>query len=129
MALKHGKVNPEEVQYLNAHATSTGLGDLAETKAIKLTFGGHATNGLLVSSTKSMTGHLLGAAGGVELAASVLAIRDGIIPPTINLENQDPEIDLDCVPNVAREAKVDVAMSNSFGFGGHNASVLVRRFV
>jgi 3-oxoacyl-[acyl-carrier-protein] synthase II len=129
MALKHGRINASEVQYLNAHATSTGLGDLAETKAIKLTFGAHATNGLLVSSTKSMTGHLLGAAGGVELAASVLAIRDSIIPPTINLENQDPEVDLDCVPNVAREATVDVAMSNSFGFGGHNASVLVKRFV
>jgi 3-oxoacyl-[acyl-carrier-protein] synthase II len=128
MALKHGKINASEVQYLNAHATSTGLGDLAETKAIKLTFGAHATNGLMVSSTKSMTGHLLGAAGGVELAASVLAIRDGIVPPTINLENQDPEVDLDCVPNVAREAKVDVAMSNSFGFGGHNASVLVKRY-
>jgi 3-oxoacyl-[acyl-carrier-protein] synthase II len=128
MALKHGRINASDVQYLNAHATSTGLGDLAETKAIKLTFGDHATNGLLVSSTKSMTGHLLGAAGGVELAASVLAIRDGIIPPTINLENQDSEVDLDCVPNVAREAKVDVAMSNSFGFGGHNASVLVKRF-
>ncbi len=128
MALKHGKINASDVQYLNAHATSTGLGDLAETKAIKLTFGNHATNGLMVSSTKSMTGHLLGAAGGIELAASVLSIRDGIVPPTINLENQDPEIDLDCVPNVAREVKVDVAMSNSFGFGGHNASVLVKRF-
>ena len=128
MALRHGKVNPEAVQYLNAHATSTGLGDIAETKAIKLAFGEYAKRGLLVSSTKSMTGHLLGAAGGVELAASVLAIRDGIIPPTINLEDQDPECDLDCVPNHAREAKVDVAMSNSFGFGGHNATVLVRRF-
>jgi 3-oxoacyl-[acyl-carrier-protein] synthase II len=128
MALRHGRVNPEDVQYLNAHATSTGLGDIAETKAIKLAFGEHAKRGLLVSSTKSMTGHLLGAAGGVELAASVLAIRDGIIPPTINLEDQDPECDLDCVPNHAREVKVDVAMSNSFGFGGHNATVLVRRF-
>ncbi len=128
MALRHGKVNAEEVQYLNAHATSTGLGDLAETKAIKLAFGQHATNGLMVSSTKSMTGHLLGAAGGVELAASVMAIKEGIIPPTINLENQDPECDLDCVPNVAREARVDVAMSNSFGFGGHNATLLIKRF-
>ena len=128
MALKHGKINASDVQYLNAHATSTGLGDLAETKAIKLTFGDHATNGLMVSSTKSMTGHLLGAAGGIELAASVLSIRDGIVPPTINLENQDPEIDLDCVPNVAREVKVDVAMSNSFGFGGHNASLLFKKF-
>ena len=129
MALRHGRLNPEQVQYLNAHATSTGLGDIAESKAIHLAFGAHAKNGLMVSSTKSMTGHLLGAAGGVELAASVLAIRDGIIPPTINLENQDPECDLDCVPNTAREAKVDVAMSNSFGFGGHNATVLVKRFV
>jgi 3-oxoacyl-[acyl-carrier-protein] synthase II len=128
MALRHGRSNPSDVQYLNAHATSTGLGDIAESKAIKLTFGDHAKAGLMVSSTKSMTGHLLGAAGGVELAASVLAIRDGIVPPTINLENQDPECDLDCVPNHAREAKVDVAMSNSFGFGGHNATVLVRRF-
>jgi 3-oxoacyl-[acyl-carrier-protein] synthase II len=128
MALRHGRTNPADVQYLNAHATSTGLGDIAETKAIKLTFGDHAKAGLMVSSTKSMTGHLLGAAGGVELAASVLAIRDGIVPPTINLENQDPECDLDCVPNHAREARVDVAMSNSFGFGGHNATVLVRRF-
>lgn len=128
MALRHGRTNPADVQYLNAHATSTGLGDIAETKAIKRTFGDHAKAGLMVSSTKSMTGHLLGAAGGVELAASVLAIRDGIVPPTINLENQDPECDLDCVPNHAREARVDVAMSNSFGFGGHNATVLVRRF-
>ena len=128
MALRHGRVNAEEVQYLNAHATSTGLGDIAETKAIKLAFGSHAKDGLMVSSTKSMTGHLLGAAGGVELAACVLAMRDGIVPPTINLENQDPECDLDCVPNVAREAKVDVAMSNSFGFGGHNASVLIKRY-
>ena len=128
MALRHGRSNASDVHDLNAHATSTGLGDIAETKAIKLAFGDHAKAGLMVSSTKSMTGHLLGAAGGVELAASVLAIRDGIVPPTINLENQDPECDLDCVPNHAREAKVDVAMSNSFGFGGHNATVLVRRF-
>ena len=128
MALRHGRVNPEQVHYLNAHATSTGLGDLAETKAIKLAFGRHASNGLMVSSTKSMTGHLLGAAGGVELAASVMAIKEGIVPPTINLENQDPECDLDCVPNTAREARVEVAMSNSFGFGGHNASLLVKRF-
>ncbi len=128
MAMRHGKVNPDQVQYLNAHATSTGLGDVAETRAIKLAFGHHAANGLMVSSTKSMTGHLLGAAGGVELAASVMAIKEGIVPPTINLENQDPDCDLDCVPNVAREVKVDVAMSNSFGFGGHNASVLVKRF-
>ncbi|MES2474408.1 MAG: beta-ketoacyl-ACP synthase II [Verrucomicrobiota bacterium] len=128
MALKHGKKNPEDVGYLNAHATSTGLGDVAETKAIKLAFGDYANNGLMVSSTKSMTGHMLGAAGGVELIASVMAIRDGVIPPTINVDNQDPECDLDVVPNTAREVKVDVALSNSFGFGGHNASVLVSRF-
>ncbi len=127
MSLKHGKVNPKEVQYLNAHATSTGLGDVAEAKAINLAFGDHVKNGLMVSSTKSMTGHMLGAAGGIELIASVMAIRDGVVPPTINVENQDPQCDLDVVPNVAREAKVDVALSNSFGFGGHNASLLVKR--
>ena len=128
MALKHGKKNPEDVDYLNAHATSTGLGDVAETKAIKLAFGNYATNGLVVSSTKSMTGHMLGAAGGVELIASVMAIKDGVIPPTINIEELDPECDLDVCPNVAREVPVTVALSNSFGFGGHNASVLVSKF-
>jgi 3-oxoacyl-[acyl-carrier-protein] synthase II len=128
MALDHGRKNATDVQYLNAHATSTGLGDIAETKAIKLAFGDHVKNGLMVSSTKSMTGHMLGAAGGIELIASVMAIKDGVVPPTINVENQDPECDLDCVPNVAREAKIDLALSNSFGFGGHNASVLVSKF-
>jgi 3-oxoacyl-[acyl-carrier-protein] synthase II len=128
MALKHASLNPSDVQYVNAHGTSTPMGDVCETKAIKRTFGSYAKEGLVVSSTKSMTGHLLGAAGGVELAACVLAIRDGIIPPTINLEEQDPQCDLDYVPNVAREMKVDVALSNSFGFGGHNACVAVRRF-
>ena len=128
MALKHAKLNPEDVQYLNAHATSTGLGDIAETRAIKLAFGDHANNGLMVSSTKSMTGHMLGAAGGIEMIASVMSIVDNVVPPTINVENQDPECDLDVVPNTARETKVDVALSNSFGFGGHNASLLVKRF-
>ena len=128
MALRHGKKNPEDVDYLNAHATSTGLGDVAETKAIKLAFGDYAKNGLMVSSTKSMTGHMLGAAGGVELIASVMAIKDGVIPPTINVDDQDPECDLDVVPNTAREVPVKVALSNSFGFGGHNASVLVSKF-
>jgi 3-oxoacyl-[acyl-carrier-protein] synthase II len=128
MALKHAKLNPQDVQYLNAHATSTGLGDIAETRAIQLAFGDHASGGLMVSSTKSMTGHMLGAAGGIELIASVMSIVDGVVPPTINVENQDPECDLDVVPNTAREAKVDVALSNSFGFGGHNASLLVKRF-
>jgi 3-oxoacyl-[acyl-carrier-protein] synthase II len=128
MALKHGKTQPEEVQYLNAHATSTGLGDVAETKAIKLAFGDYAKNGLMVSSTKSMTGHMLGAAGGIELIASIMSIVDGVIPPTINIEEQDPECDLDVVPNIAREVPVKVALSNSFGFGGHNASLLVKKF-
>jgi 3-oxoacyl-[acyl-carrier-protein] synthase II len=128
MALRHGKQNPEDVDYLNAHATSTGLGDIAESKAIRLAFGDYVKNGLMVSSTKSMTGHMLGAAGGVELIASIMAINDGIVPPTINVDDQDPDCDLDCVPNVAREVPVKIAISNSFGFGGHNASVLVRKF-
>jgi len=127
MALGHAKVDPSDVDYVNAHGTSTGLGDICETKAIKLTFGAHAKDRLIVSSTKSMTGHLLGAAGGIELAACVKAIQTGIVPPTINLDNPDPECDLDYVPHQAREAKVDVAVSNSFGFGGHNASVVVKR--
>jgi 3-oxoacyl-[acyl-carrier-protein] synthase II len=127
MALKHAGLNPEEVDYVNAHGTSTPVGDICETLAIKRSFGNHAKN-LIVSSTKSMTGHLLGAAGGIEFAACALAIRDGIIPPTINLEDQDPQCDLDYVPNKAREAVVDIAVSNSFGFGGHNATVVIRRF-
>ena len=128
MAMKHAEVNPEDIEYLNAHGTSTPLGDIAETRAIKVACGDHATNGLAVSSTKSMTGHLLGAAGAVELAACVLAIRDGVLPPTINLENQDPECDLDYVPNEARDAKIKVAASNGFGFGGHNATLIVKAF-
>ncbi len=125
MAMKHAKVNPGEVDYINAHGTSTPVGDICETKAVKHAFGEHA-RGLLVSSTKSMTGHLLGAAGAVEMAASVLAMRDGIVPPTINLDNPDPECDLDYVPHRAREKKVKVAISNSFGFGGHNSSVVIK---
>jgi 3-oxoacyl-[acyl-carrier-protein] synthase II len=128
MALRHAKVAPTEVQYVNAHGTSTSLGDICETKAIKRTFGDYAKNGLLVSSTKSMTGHLLGAAGGVELAACIKAMLEGVVPPTINLDDPDPECDLDYIPHVPREARVDIALSNSFGFGGHNASLLVRRF-
>jgi len=127
MALKHAKLNPEEVDYVNAHGTSTPVGDVCETLAIKRSLGDHAKK-TIVSSTKSMTGHLLGAAGGVEFAACALAMRDGIIPPTINLEDQDPQCDLDYTPNKAREAKVDIALSNSFGFGGHNASIILRRF-
>ncbi len=125
VAMGHGKVNPEDIQYINAHATSTGLGDICETKAIKSALGDHAKK-VMVSATKSMTGHLLGAAGGVELAASALAIKYGVIPPTINLDNPDPLCDLDCVPNVAREAKVKTVLSNSFGFGGHNGTLLIR---
>ncbi len=128
MAIKHGGISSDDVDYVNAHGTSTGLGDICETKAIKKVFGSYAKDGLIVSSTKSMTGHLLGAAGGVEIAACVNAINEGIIPPTINLDNPDPECDLDYVPHTARESKVDIALSNSFGFGGHNASLLVKRF-
>jgi len=127
IAMRHAKVNPEEIDYINAHATSTPLGDICETKAIKLALGDHAYK-TMVSSTKSMTGHLLGAAGGVELAATALAMKNSIIPPTINLDNPDPQCDLDNVPNTAREKKIRVAMSNSFGFGGHNATLVVKEF-
>lgn len=127
MALKHGKTNPEEVDYLNAHATSTGLGDVAETKAIKLAFGDYANNGLMVSSTKSMTGHMLGAAGAVEGAICALSIANGLVPPTIHYEHPDPDCDLDVVPNEAREMRVELALSNSFGFGGQNACIAIRR--
>ena len=120
-------MNPEEVDYVNAHATSTGLGDLCETRAIKTVFGEHAKK-LAVSSTKSMTGHLLGGAGAVEMAACCLAMRDSVIPPTINLDNPDEECDLDYTPNVAKERKVRVAVNNSFGFGGHNATLVAREF-
>jgi 3-oxoacyl-[acyl-carrier-protein] synthase II len=126
-ALKDASMNPSDVQYINAHATSTPLGDRAETFAMKRAFGDHARK-LAVSSTKSMTGHLLGAAGVVEAIFSLLAIRDGIVPPTINLHKPDPDCDLDYVPNTARNMKVDVALSNSFGFGGTNGSVIFRRF-
>lgn len=129
MALKHAEMKPEDIQYINVHGTSTPLGDICETKAIKRTFGEYAKNGLLISSTKSMTGHLLGAAGGVELAACIMAMRDGIIPPTINLDNQDPECDLDYCANTARPATITAALSNSFGFGGHNSSLIIKKFV
>ena len=129
MALQHAGLKPTDVQYINTHGTSTPLGDICETKAIKATFGDYATNGLVVSSTKSMTGHLLGAAGAIELLACVKAIQDNFVPPTINVFNQDPECDLDVCPNVGRSMTVDVALSNSFGFGGHNASLIVKRYV
>ncbi len=127
IALDHARVNPEDVDYVNAHATSTGLGDIAETRAIKTVFGDRAKS-VSISSTKSMTGHLLGGAGAVELAACALAMRDSVIPPTINLDNPDPECDLDYTPNVAKEKKVRVALNNSFGFGGHNATLVLREF-
>ena len=125
-ALKDGALNPQDVQYLNAHATSTELGDLAETIATKRTFGDHAYN-LAVSSTKSMTGHLLGAAGAVEAIFSILAIRDQVAPPTINLDNPGDGCDLDYVPHTARPTSIDVALSNSFGFGGTNGSLVFRK--
>jgi 3-oxoacyl-[acyl-carrier-protein] synthase II len=126
-ALDGAKINPEEVDYINAHGTSTPMGDLCETQGIKNTFGAHASK-LMVSSSKSMTGHLLGAAGGIEAAFSVLAVHNGIVPPTINLDNPSEGCDLDYVPHTAREVNIDVAISNSFGFGGTNASVIVRKF-
>ncbi len=125
-ALKDANLNPDAVGYINAHATSTGVGDIAETNAIKACFGDHAKK-LAVSSTKSMTGHLLGAAGGVEAIFSVLALRDNVLPPTINLDNPAEGCDLDFVPHTARDAKFDVAVSNSFGFGGTNGSLVFRR--
>ncbi len=127
MALEDARIDPSEVDYINAHGTSTYYNDILETKAIKRLFGEHAKR-IMVSSTKSMTGHLLGAAGGVEAAFTVLSIYHGVIPPTINLENPDPECDLDYVPNQAREKKIKVAISNSFGFGGTNACLVFKRF-
>jgi 3-oxoacyl-[acyl-carrier-protein] synthase II len=126
-ALRDAGVNAADVAYLNAHATSTPLGDKAETVAIKNAFGEHAKR-LAVSSTKSMTGHLLGAAGVVEAILTTLAIRDQVAPATINLDNPDPDCDLDYVPHTARQMKIDVAMSNSFGFGGTNGTLVLRRF-
>jgi len=129
MALKHAGLNAEDVQYVNAHGTSTPQGDVCESKAIQKSFGAWANDGLVVSSTKSMTGHLLGAAGGVELLACLMAMRDGVIPPTINLDDQDPNCPLDYCAHTAREMEVKAALSNSFGFGGHNASLLITKFL
>jgi 3-oxoacyl-[acyl-carrier-protein] synthase II len=127
IALDHAKTRPEQVDYVNAHATSTGLGDIAETRAIKTVFGEYAKK-VSISATKSMTGHLLGGAGAIEMATCALAIRDSVIPPTINLENPDPQCDLDYTPNVAKEKKVRIAINNSFGFGGHNATLVAAEF-
>jgi 3-oxoacyl-[acyl-carrier-protein] synthase II len=125
-ALRDAGMNPEDVDYINAHGTSTPAGDVGETQAMKTAFGDAATK-VAVSSTKSMTGHLLGAAGGIEAVFSALALRDQVAPPTINLDNPDPECDLDYVPHTAREMKIDVAMSNSFGFGGTNGTLIFRK--
>jgi 3-oxoacyl-[acyl-carrier-protein] synthase II len=124
-AMNDAKLDPSDIDYLNAHGTSTPVGDRGETFAIKRAFGDSAKS-LAVSSTKSCTGHLLGAAGAVEAIFSILAIRDSLLPPTINLDNPDPECDLDYVPHTAREATVKTAISNSFGFGGTNASLIFR---
>jgi 3-oxoacyl-[acyl-carrier-protein] synthase II len=126
-AFRDAGLEPSQVDYINAHGTSTDVGDRVETQAIKRAFGEHAYK-LAVSSTKSMTGHLLGGAGGVEAGISVLAIRDQIAPPTINYETPDPDCDLDYVPNHARPMKIDYALSNSFGFGGTNGSLIFKRF-
>ncbi|WP_410503774.1 beta-ketoacyl-ACP synthase II [Leptolyngbya sp. 7M] len=127
-AIKDADVSPERIGYVNAHGTSTPYNDKFESLAIKQVFGDHAKNGLAVSSTKSMTGHALGAAGGIEAVFSVLAIKEGKLPPTINYEHPDPDCDLDYVPNVAREADIEYALSNSFGFGGTNASLIFKRY-
>ncbi len=127
-ALNDARIEPEKIGYINAHGTSTPYNDKFETMAIKRVFGDHAKNGLAVSSTKSMTGHALGAAGGIEAVVSVLAITENKLPPTINYEGPDPDCDLDYVPNTARDASLDYALSNSFGFGGTNACLIFKRF-
>ena len=128
MALRHGRLNLTDVSYINAHGTSTPQGDVCETQAIKTVFGDHAKK-LVVSSTKGATGHMLGAAGAVEMAACALAIKNSIVPPTINYQVPDPECDLDYVPNTAREMPVNVIINNSFGFGGHNSTIAAKKFV
>jgi 3-oxoacyl-[acyl-carrier-protein] synthase II len=126
--MKDAGLKPEDVDYINAHGTSTSLNDFTETLAIKAVFGNHAKE-VPISATKSMTGHLLGAAGSTEAIFTILAIRDGIMPPTINYEEPDPQCDLDYVPNVARRKPIKVAMSNAFGFGGTNVTLIFKKFV
>ena len=126
-ALRNAGVNADQVQYLNAHGTSTPLGDVNETNAIKLAFGSHAKDKLVISSTKSMTGHLLGGAGGIESVFTVLAVQNQLVPPTINIFNQDPECDLDYCANTAREVKIEYAVKNNFGFGGTNGTLVFKR--
>ena len=127
MALSDAGVRPEDVDYINAHGTSTHLNDAGETAAVKTVFGGHART-LAISSTKSMTGHMLGAAGAVEAIFSALALRDGFIPATINYQTPDPDCDLDVVPNQGRNAEIRYVLSNSLGFGGHNGSLLFKKW-
>ena len=126
MAIKNAGINPEDVNYINAHGTSTPMNDLYETMAIKTVFGSHAKQ-VMVSSTKSMTGHALGAAGGIEAVFTLMAMDKGVVPPTINYNEPDPECDLDYVPNTARDARIQYAMSNNFGFGGTNATILFKK--
>ena len=128
MALRSGGLNLTDISYINAHGTSTPQGDVCETQAIKSVFGEHARK-LAVSSTKGATGHMLGAAGAVEMAVCTLAIQNGIVPPTLNYTTPDPECDLDYVPNVAREMSVNAVVNNSFGFGGHNSTIAAKKFV
>src|ERR1700685_2110718 len=128
MALKTGGLNTEDISYINAHGTSTPQGDVCETQAIKTVFGERAKQ-IAVSSTKGATGHMLGAAGAVEMAACTLAIKHGIVPTPIHRQNPDPEGDLDYVPNTARELEVNVVVNNSFGFGGHNSTISAKKFV
>ena len=127
-ALRTGGLNTTDISYINAHGTSTPQGDVCETQAIKTVFGDYARN-VAVSSTKGATGHMLGAAGAVEMTACILAIKNGIVPPTINYTTPDPECDLDYVPNVAREMQVNAIVNNSFGFGGHNSTITAKKFV
>jgi 3-oxoacyl-(acyl-carrier-protein) synthase len=127
MALRSGGLNPGDIAYINAHGTSTPQGDVCETKAIKTVFGAHAQK-LAVSSTKGATGHMLGAAGAVEMIICALAIKHGVVPPTINYQTPDPECDLDYVPNTARELTVNAIVNNSFGFGGHNSTIAAKKF-
>ena len=126
LAMKDAEINSEDIDYINAHGTSTPAGDIIESNAVKNCLGDHAYR-VAISSTKSMIGHLLGAAGGVEAIFSILSIRDGVVPPTINLDDADDECDLDYVPHTARDLEVDVSMSNSFGFGGTNGTLVFKR--
>ena len=127
MALRKAEIAPTDIDYINAHGTSTEINDRTETKAIKVVFGDYAYK-VPVSSTKSMTGHMIGAAGAIEAAICVLTIQNGIIPPTINYANPDPQCDLDYVPNVARKANVRTTLSNTFGFGGHNSALIIKKY-